>query len=146
MNVIERVATRLPQVEVQWLGGLKTIAGRLTFYRGFLTFLMIIPVAYESAIVKSVFPTLWSFVAAMAGALGLAAIAEYGIIYPSQIKFNKSQAAKNDRDPIYERTRRIESQLEDVKASLDDQQRPVADGCGCIELAEQLSEQREDDQ
>jgi len=130
MNLIERIASNLPQVELQWLGGVKTIAGRLTFYRGMLTFLMIIPVAYESAAVQSLFPTLFSFMAAMGLALAFAAVAEYGIIYPSQIKFNKSQAAKNDRDPIYERTRRIEAQVDDIKAELGENRR-VADGCGC---------------
>lgn len=121
MNLLETFAARLPQFEIRWLGGIKTIAGRLTFYRGMLTFLMLIPVAYESNAVQSLFPSLLSFVAAMTLALGIAAIAEYGVIYPSQIEFQKSQAAKNDRDPIYERTRNIETRVEQIAEQLPEQ-------------------------
>lgn len=121
-NMFKNIAAWLPQIEVQWLGGLKTIAGRLTFYRGLLTFLMLIPVAYESEPVRALFPSLLSFMAVMGLALAGAAVAEYGVIYPSQIQFQKAQAAKNDRDPIYERTRNIEQRVDEIAERLDEKE------------------------
>lgn len=119
-NPVDRIAARIPQIELQWLGGLKTIAGRLTFYRGILTFAMLIPVAYESALVQSVFPSLLAFSGFLFGILGVAAIIEYAIIYPSQIRFNKAQSAKNDRDPIYRESRQAREQTDELLDRIDE--------------------------
>lgn len=111
----------LPQVELRWLGGLKTIAGRLTFYRGLLTFLMIIPVAYNSSpVIQAWFPSVFWFAGAMGFLLAVAAVIEYTIIYPSQLLFNKAQASKNDRDPIYREAKQNGQQLARVLDRLDD--------------------------
>lgn len=119
-NPVDRIASKIPQVELQWLGGVKTIAGRLTFYRGILTFVMLIPVAYESAIVQSLFPSLLVFSTFLFGLLAIAAVLEYGIIYPSQILFNKAQSAKNDRDPIYRESREAREQADEILERLDE--------------------------
>lgn len=110
----------LPQVELRWLGGLKTIAGRLTFYRGILTFLMIIPVAYNSSpTIRGVFPSVFWFAGVMMFLLGVAAVIEYSVVYPSQLLFNKAQASKNDRDPIYRKAKQNEQKLDRVLDQLD---------------------------
>lgn len=111
----------VPQLELSWLGGVKTILGRLTFYRGILTFLMLIPVAYNSSPrLQSVFPTIWGFFLALAVLLGIAAIAEYSVIFPSQLKFNKSQAARNGRDPIYQQNQEILNEMDRLQQRIDE--------------------------
>lgn len=111
----------LPQVELRWLGGVKTILGRLTFYRGTLTFLMIIPVAYNSSpVLQGWFPSVFVFGAFMAFVLACAGVVEYSIIYPSQILFNKAQSAKNGRDPIYEKCEKLEDRQQEVLDRLEE--------------------------
>lgn len=110
----------LPQVELRWLGGLKTIAGRLTFYRGTLAFLMLIPVAYNSSpTIQGMFPDVYWFAGAMVVLLGAAAVVEYSVVYPSQLLFNKAQASKNDRDPIYRKAKQNERKLDRVLDRLE---------------------------
>lgn len=126
--MIRRLAARLPQVEVGWLGGLKTIAGRLTFYRGILTFLMLIPVAYNAPLVQQFFPTLWLFAAALFGVLAVAAVVEYAVIYPSQLTFQKRQAARNDRDPIHKRVRELQDQQQELLDVMQTREPMTPDG------------------
>lgn len=110
----------LPQFELRWLGGLKTIAGRLTFYRGTLAFLMLIPVAYNSSpTIQGIFPSVFWFAGAMVVLLGAAAVVEYSVVYPSQLLFNKAQASKNDRDPIYRKAKENEEKLDRVLDHLE---------------------------
>jgi len=119
-----RLGERVPQVEFRWLGGLKTIAGRLTFYRGMLSFLMLIPAAWQlSPFIQNIFPTVWLFTAFLFVCLAIAAVLEYGVIYPSQIRFNKAQSAKNDRDPIYQRARQADEKTEEILERLDEIER-----------------------
>jgi hypothetical protein len=111
----------LPQLEYRWLGGIKTILGRLTFYRGTLTFAMIIPVAYQdTAFLQALFPNVGWFALGLLAVLGVAGIVEYAIVYPSQIKFNKGQAARNGRDPIYQQVTALREDIDELEDRLED--------------------------
>lgn len=92
----------LPQLEIYHLGGLKTIVGRLTFYVGFFNLVLLVPTAYNSSpTLRAVFPSVFVFASLILLLLGIAMVLEFAVVYPSQIKFNKEQSAKNLRDPIY---------------------------------------------
>lgn len=109
----------LPQIESYHLGGVKVIAGRLTFYVGFLNLIMLVPTAYNSSpTLRAVFPNVFVFAAFIIVILGVAAVFEYGIVYPSQLKFGKQQAAKNERDPIYGEVGRLHDRLGRIEAEL----------------------------
>jgi len=119
----------LPQLEFRWLGGVKTILGRLTFYRGTLTFAMIIPVAYsDTPFLQQVFPNVFWFGFGLLGILTVAGVVEYSIIYPSQIKFNKGQAARNGRDPIYQQVTALREDIDDLEEQLEEDSAAVPDG------------------
>lgn len=120
-NPLNKIAGYLPQVELVWLGGLKTMAGRLTFYVGFGNLLMIGAVAYQdSPPLQMIFPNVWAFYVGIGIALGAAAIMEYGLVYPSQLKFTKEQASRNERDPIYAKARRIEQNQKEILTAIDE--------------------------
>lgn len=130
----------IPQIESYHLGGIKTIAGRLTFYVGFFNLVLIVPTAYNSVpTLQQWFPNVFAFGGVVTVLLAIAAIVELGVVYPSQLKFAKSQASKNERDPIYREVKRLHERLDDWDS---EQQVTVPDGCGCVEIWEHMSDQR----
>lgn len=107
----------VPDKPLRYLGAAKTYAMRVRAYFGYPQFVMIaILFYYQSALIRSTFPTVWIWGAFLV-LVGVAAMVfEYVVMHPAQIIYNAGQGSRENRNPEYrqvvENGRKIDDLLE----------------------------------
>jgi len=104
----------LPQLWVQIIGAGRTYAARLNFFLGVPNTMMIAVLFYnDSALVQSVFPSVYHWVAFIGFVVVPGAIlADRVLLHPAQIAYNSHQNSDADRNPTH---RLVEETHADVR-------------------------------
>ncbi|MDK2876176.1 MAG: hypothetical protein PWQ22_586 [Archaeoglobaceae archaeon] len=98
----------------RFIGGVKELLARVTFYISILNFLMIIVTTYYTTIRHIYNIPFWVFFATLAVIVIVAMVFEYTIVLPSQIAFLNWQAYTHD-NPIRKDLEKIMSKLEEIE-------------------------------
>jgi len=110
-----------------FLGGVKELLSRVTFYVSILNFLMLAVTAYHTTI-RYFLPLpfwvlplpFWVFFATLAVIVVVAMIFEYTIVLPSQIAFLNWQVYTHD-NPVRKDLERIMAKLEEIERRLEEE-------------------------
>lgn len=103
---------RLPQFRFKWIGALKELVSRSTFYISMMNFVMLAITAYYTTIRHFVHIPFYVFFIALLIIWGSALVFEYMVVLPSQIAFMNVQ--------IYEHNNLIRRDLEKVIKKLNE--------------------------
>ena len=104
----------------RFIGGVKELLGRVTFYISLLNFLMLAVTSYYTTIQHIVQIPFWTFFAMLMTVVLAAMILEYTIILPSQIAFLNWQVYTHD-NPIRRDLEKIMSKLEEIEKKLNEE-------------------------
>ncbi len=105
----------------KFIGGLKELLARVTFYISILNFLMIIATTYYTTVRHVYDIPFWLFFLILAAIVFVAMIVEYTIVMPSQIAFLNWQAYTHD-NPIRKDLERVMSKLEEIEKKLGEKE------------------------
>lgn len=106
----------------RFIGGLKELLARVTFYISILNFLMIIATTYYTTVRHLYSIPFWMFFLALAVILVVAMVVEYTIVLPSQIAFLNWQAYTHD-NPIRRDLEKIMARLDEIEKKLEGEKR-----------------------
>ena len=104
----------------RFLGGVKELLSRVTFYVSILNFLMLAVTAYHTTIRYFLPLPFWVFFATLAVIVVVAMIFEYTIVLPSQIAFLNWQVYTHD-NPVRKDLERIMAKLEEIEKKLEEE-------------------------
>ena len=102
----------------QFIGGLKELFGRTSFYITVINFMLLIVTAYYTTIRDFVnMPFIWFFAIIML-ILGFAMFIEYVYILPSSMIFQNSQSYKHE-NPLKDDIKLILNRLDEIEKKID---------------------------
>jgi hypothetical protein len=112
----------LPTRTMQLIGGLRTYAARMQFFLGVPNTLMIGVLFYnDSALIQSVIPTVYHWVAIILFGVVPAAVAlDRVILHPAQIIYQSHQVDESGRSPNYEVTVETREAVRDLQQQLEE--------------------------
>jgi len=102
----------------RFIGGLKELLARVTFYISILNFLMIIATTYYTTVRHVYDMPFWQFFLILATIVVVAMIFEYTIVMPSQIAFLNWQAYTHD-NPIRKDLEKVMAKLEEIEKEIE---------------------------
>ncbi len=123
MSVLEAQADDvLPTSTLRVIGAMRTYAARMQFFLGVPNTLMIGILFYnDSAVVQSVFPTVFHWVAFILGLVVPAAIVvDRMLLHPAQIIYDQFQNGHENRSPNYRETMENQRKIDALHDRLDD--------------------------
>jgi len=100
------------QKRIRYIGGLKLLLTRSSFYISMLNFLMLASTSYVIVIKEYFYIPFWIFLLGLIGMLVMVMIFEWAIMLPSEIAFTNWQ--------YYEHNNPIRTDLEIVKKSIEE--------------------------
>jgi len=105
------------QKRIKYIGGLKLLLARSSFYISILNFLMLASTSYVVVIKKYFYIPFWLFLLCMILIVIGAMIFEWAIMLPSEIAFTNWQT--------YEHNNPIRADLESIKRDLEELKRKI---------------------
>lgn len=102
------------QIRVKYIGGLKTLISRCTFYIGILNFLMLAATSYTVVVKGIIDVPFWVFLLGMVVVVLVAMIFEYTIMLPSELSFTNWQTYEHD-NPIRRDLEEIKEKLKEIE-------------------------------
>lgn len=140
----------IPQVELgPRLGGFKVLYQRTGTVAGIITMVSAMTAAYSTTpLLQSVFGSFPAFVLCAAGTLFVYMGVDFMFILPSEQRFRGVQAQRTERSPLKRDTEQIIRRLDALESGGlaadggDEHLEDIPDGCGCVEVWEELSERR----
>ena len=110
---MQKVKMKIPkQKRIKYIGGLKLLLARSSFYISILNFLMLASTSYVVVIKKYFYIPFWLFLFCMILIVIGAMVFEWAIMLPSEISFTNWQ--------IYEHNNPIRRDLESIKHDLEE--------------------------
>lgn len=112
----------LPAGWLRVIGAMRTYAQRMQFFLGVPNTLMIAVLFYgDSALVQSVFPTVYHWVAfILAGVVPAAVVVDRVLLHPAQIIYNQHQNGVEERSPNYRETMNTKREVQRLHRRLDE--------------------------
>lgn len=105
---------KLLQKRVRYVGALRTLFARTTFYISIINFAMLAGTSYVIVVKGVVDVPFWIFLLAISLVVGIAMIFEYVIMMPSEIAFNNWQVYEHN-NPIRYDLEHIKKEIENIK-------------------------------
>lgn len=102
------------QKRVRYIGALKNILARSTFYISIINFAMLAGTTYVIVVKGIVAVPFWIFLLAIIGVVMLAMVFEYVIMMPSEIAFTNWQVYEHN-NPIRYDLEHIKKEIENIK-------------------------------
>ena len=132
----------LSDTSLRVIGALRTFASRIQFFLGVPNTLMIAVLFYnDSALIQSVVPTVYHWVALILFGLVPAAVAiDRVVLHPAQIVYNAGQTDLSDRSPNFEETVKARERVDELHQRLDQMDVPRA----CEEVKEERTRRGRD--
>ena len=103
----------------RFIGGIKELLGRVTFYISMMNFLMLAATAYYTTIRHFLPISFWIFLAILVAIVITAMILEYTVILPSQIAFMNWQIYTHE-NPIRKDLEKVMAKLEEIERVLEE--------------------------
>ena len=117
MGIIRRLIPR--QMELSGaIGGMRMFVSRIGIYLAFINWVMLSRIFWsDSEAIRHIFlGSYWLFLLlGLGGAVFVALLFEWVVVFPSEVRFTQYQWARGDRSPIYNEiveTKKIVSRLE----------------------------------
>lgn len=128
----------LPDAWLRIVGAGRTYAARMQFFLGVPNTLMIAVLFYaDSALVQSVFPTVYHWVAFIVGVVVPAAVVvDRVLLHPAQIIYNQAQNGHENRSPNYRETMNTKREVQRLHDRLDSAGIARTNGSGSTDEAE----------
>ncbi len=130
MSLVEKQAdSYLPTEWLRPIGALRTYAARMQFFLGVPNTLMIAVLFYnDSAVIQSVIPTVYHWVAIILFVVVPAAVLiDRVLLHPAQIIYNQYQNGHENRSPNYRETMENQRRIEALHERLDAAEIPRSD-------------------
>ena len=100
------------QKRIKYIGGLKLLFARSSFYISILNFLMLASTSYVIVVKKYFYVPFWLFILSMISLIVIVMFFEWAIMLPSEIAFTNWQ--------YYEHNNPIRTDLETIKKSIEE--------------------------
>ena len=115
---MKKVKMKIPkQKRIKYIGGLKLLLARSSFYISILNFLMLASTSYVVVIKKYFYIPFWLFLLSMVAVVVVVMIFEWAVMLPSEISFTNWQT--------YEHNNPIRKDLEFIKQDLDELKKKI---------------------
>lgn len=140
----------VPQVELgPRIGGFKVLYQRASVVSGIITMVSAMTAAYSTTpVLRDIFGSFTVFLGAAVVILFAYMGFDFMFLLPSEQRFIGTQAQRTERSPLKRDTEEILRRLDGIDTTGtradggEDHLRDIPDGCGCVEVWEELSERR----
>ena len=105
------------QKRIKYIGGLKLLLTRASFYISILNFLMLASTSYVVVVKKYFYIPFWLFLMGLVAVVVVVMIFEWAIMLPSEISFTNWQYYEHD-NPIRVDLESIKHDLEELKRKI----------------------------
>lgn len=110
------------QKRVRYIGALKTLLARSTFYISILNFAMLAGTSYVIVVKGVIDIPFWIFLLVISGIVTIAMIFEYAIMLPSETAFLNWQAYEHG-NPIRYDLEHIKKEIEEIKKIINEREK-----------------------
>ena len=110
---------RTIQKRVKYIGAMKNLFGRTTFYISIINFAMLAGTTYVIVVKGIVSVPFWVFLLGISGIVAIAMVFEYVIMMPSEIAFTNWQVYEHN-NPIRYDLEHIKKEMDEIKEMLKD--------------------------
>ena len=132
MKVKNRLRKLIPrQMELSGaIGGTRMFVSRIGIYLTFINWVMLSTIFWsDSEIIRHVFlGSYWLFLLlGLGGAVFVALLFEWVVVFPSEVRFTQYQWAKGDRSPLYSEIKEMRKIVERLEQKISEPRREVGD-------------------